>query len=137
MIEELSQLGVLAGVVVAVGGGFGALAWATKRTARRKAKPVIPIFDEAASVPELAPWSPTRGFYWFPATALPEEYLDLSGVNDGATFKQFGEDEADALFQLNARLGRRYLQERLGVPPKIAAVSIKFQPLNKRKARTP
>lgn len=122
---------------IAIGCGMAALLWAARRTARRRTPP-IPIFDEAPADLVLKPWSETRGFYFFRAVDLPEDYAELSAGNPFAVFKQFGEDEADALALLNARLSLN-LFERNGarVAPAITASSIRFQPLNKRKARTP
>lgn len=116
------------------------LAVMLSRQSRKRVKPVIPLFDEGASMPELQPWSPTRGFYYFRAVDLPACYLKSPGVTDGAIFKQFGEDENDARIALWNRLRRRWIEDRMpgvaaGLGPDVKP--IRFQPLNKRKARTP
>jgi hypothetical protein len=137
--DEITQVAIIFGgaglcLVACLG-----MAWRAERRARPK--PVVPIFDEGASMPELAAWSPTRGFYYFRAVDLPACYLKLSGVNDGATFEQFGEDEADARIALWNRLRRRWVAENMrGVAEALGpdVKSNRFKPLTKRKKdRTP
>ncbi len=132
--EAFMMFATLLGVTALFIGGAALLVWHSNRRARPK--PIIPIFDEGASMPELAAWSPTRGFYYFRAVDLPPCYLKLSGVNDGATFEQFGEDEDDARIALWNRLRRRWSEDRMpgvaaGLGPDVKPH--RFKPLIKRK----
>lgn len=124
--------------LVAVAGAV--VTWFENRPRRRPRGVVVPIVDEAAADLTLKAWSPTRGTYGFRAVDLPAAYLTLAGVNDGAIFQQFGEDEDDARRELAHLLFLRFHKQFRTMPPVIGpdVKSSSFKPLNKRKKdRTP
>ena len=135
---NITAVGVVAFVVMIAAWCLFFMALNPPRRRSGQPGPVVPIVEEAATATTLAPWSPTRGFYWFAADQLPEVYLTLNVVSPaGAEFKEFGEDEAGALAALNIRLARKFLDVTGKVAPPITSTATRFKPLNKRKARTP
>jgi hypothetical protein len=81
----------------------------------------------------------TRGFYWFKCADFPEPYGLVPQLAPNTSIKQFGEDELNALANVND-LARRLVRETLGdvlATPPIRAKAYRFVELQeRRKGRT-
>lgn len=122
---------VIIGVVLVFLAAIGLRFWLRRP---RPAPVRVPIYEEGPTRVEVKSWSPTRGHYWFDSSSFPTAYRALPQSANGLVRVQ-GENEADALAELNRWLGDAVLKMSKRKPEPITSSPVRFRAFTRRKGQ--